>query len=67
MLCIQVVREKMRQQMEDDVERSKKAKQVVQFAHRVDNHVTLLKKVLVPLVLILPALCCFRMLEIIKC
>ena len=45
MLCIQVVREKMRQQMEDDVERSKKAKQVVQFAHRVDNHVTLLKKV----------------------
>ena len=45
MLCIQQVREKMAQQWNEDIDRSKMAKRVYANVTKVDNHLTLLKKV----------------------
>ena len=45
MLCIQQVREKMAQQWHEDIDRSKMAKRVYASVTKVDNHLTLLKKV----------------------
>ena len=45
MLMISTVREKMRRQWDEDVQRSKLAKRVCQRAGRIDDQITLLKKV----------------------
>ena len=45
MLCIQQVREKMARQWDEDIVRSKVAKRVTISVNKLDNELTLMKKV----------------------
>ena len=49
MLCIQQVREKMARQWDEDIVRSKLAKRVTISVNKLDNELSLMKKVRCPL------------------